>query len=443
MSPSLLAHARAHVPVRGGRARSTAVLTASLVALALLVPTTSARAGSADDDNPCARVRHDPGGVKILATADGQVLTGTDVGDVLDANGHLDVTVNGLGGDDDICGGPGEDVLNGGDGGDWIQGGAGDDVVHGDAGDDYLFGNAGNDEIFGDSGRDSVSVGNGPYGDPSGPSDDDDTADGGEGRDYLDIGAKLEKSAPMTIDAGAGTAIVPRGMSVLFSGFESYSGPGRRATFLGTSADEVLLGGVDLALMGGGNDTVYTGPGSDVYGGSGDDDIEMFDGGSAHGGSGNDLVHLSFEPYSLPHPVTRFGGGAGDDTFTIESYFNDGREWDPDAVDAHFAGGPGTDFIDLKLLEFPVHADLGERVAHWRNSRFVWTHVERFRGSARGDRIRGSRGPDVISGYDGPDVMYGLRGPDVLGGGTGRDVVWGGPGHDVCHAEVRHLCEAR
>lgn len=428
--------------------RRIAALTASLItismaaAMALGASSTSAYAGSVDDDNPCARVRHDPGGVKILATENGQVLTGTDQGDVLDADGHLDVTIDGRGGNDDICGGPGADVLNGGDGGDWIQGRAADDVIHGDGGDDHLFGNAGNDQVFGDSGNDSISVANGVYGEATGPSDDVDTADGGKGDNYLHIDARLGKSAPMTIDAGARTATVPRGMSVTFSGFESYSGPGRRATFLGTPADETLRGGVALALMGGGNDTVFTGPGAVVYGGSGDDDIEMFDGGTAHGGHGNDRANLSFSGYSQP-AETRFGGGAGDDRFSIESFFDDTRTWVPNAVDAHFAGGSGTDAIDLNRLQFPVHADLGERVAHWRNSRFVWSQVESFRGSARDDRMRGTGGPDMISGSDGRDVMYGLRGRDVLIGGRGRDIVWGGPGHDVCHSEVRHLCEAR
>ncbi len=76
--------------------RTVAVLTASLVTIAAAwaVP---AHAGDRGDD-PCIGEHHDTGGVTVRATQDGQVVTGTDQGDVLDANGHLGVTVDGIGG---------------------------------------------------------------------------------------------------------------------------------------------------------------------------------------------------------------------------------------------------------------------------------------------------------------------------------------------------------
>jgi Ca2+-binding RTX toxin-like protein len=231
-------------------------------------------------------------------------------------------------------------------------------------------------------------------------------------------------------------------MSIAFAGFEEYGGPGRRTTFLGTTGDDRLDGGFSLAIMGAGNDHVSSGPRGVVRAGPGDDDVDLVDGGTVHGGAGNDRLSLGFQETSWPDGETTFDGGAGDDRFGIESFYGSGRVWDPDAVDAHFAGGRGTDVIDLKGLRFGVRADLGARVARWKDGRFAWSDVEVFDGSARADLIRGSRGPDVVAADGGPDVVFGLSGDDRLTGGPGNDVVWGGPGRDVCRAERARLCEA-
>lgn len=427
-----------------GQAPSRAAAAASgMLAVASLVMVAPALASGLDQhDDTCVGRHHDAGGVTILATQDGQVLAGTDVADVLDADGHLGVTASGNGGDDFICGGPGADVLDGGGGRDWIQGLGGDDVVHGDEGDDIVEGDAGNDQVFGDAGDDDVAVSNARYGEADGRSHDTDTADGGAGHDELDIGARLGSSTSMTVDASAGTADVPEGMSVDFTGFEAYAGPGRHATFVGSSGDDWVYGGFTVIDLGAGDDYAEIGPAVFARAGAGDDRIEAIDGGTARGGAGNDLLHLTFQEGSLPDGATRFEGGAGDDTFDIDSFYSSGRTWDHDPVDARFQGGAGTDVIDLAHLHFPVRADLGRQRASWDESRFAWSDVEVFDGSARADHLRGSAGDDVVNSQGGRDIVHGLGGDDVLVGGGGRDVLWGGPGHDTCQAEVRHLCEA-
>lgn len=66
------------------------------------------------------------------------------------------VTLNGLGGNDQLRGGTRNDTLNGGTGNDNLDGREGNDVLNGGDGDDRLEGEAGNDTLNGGAGIDQV-----------------------------------------------------------------------------------------------------------------------------------------------------------------------------------------------------------------------------------------------------------------------------------------------
>jgi Ca2+-binding RTX toxin-like protein len=98
-------------------------------------------------------------------------ITGTSGNDTIrigaGLNQHLhnvDVTVYGLGGNDEIYGAfgsdklyghGGKDVLSGGSGSDWLFGGSGNDRILGGSGNDWIYGEAGNDRLKGEDGRDT------------------------------------------------------------------------------------------------------------------------------------------------------------------------------------------------------------------------------------------------------------------------------------------------
>ncbi|KKB09800.1 VCBS domain-containing protein [Devosia chinhatensis] len=85
-------------------------------------------------------------------------LQGSNFADTIYA-GDGDDTVYGGSGDDIIYGEAGDDSLYGGSGNDTIYGGDGDDYIEGGSGDDYLLGGAGDDEIRGGAGSDRIEGG--------------------------------------------------------------------------------------------------------------------------------------------------------------------------------------------------------------------------------------------------------------------------------------------
>jgi Ca2+-binding RTX toxin-like protein len=84
-------------------------------------------------------------------------VTGDAFSNYMDFGGaNFDLTVEGLGRDDEIIGGFGDDYLSSGDGSDAISGGSGADSIFGGAGQDYLFGGEGADQITGGMDADTV-----------------------------------------------------------------------------------------------------------------------------------------------------------------------------------------------------------------------------------------------------------------------------------------------
>ncbi len=188
------------------------------------------------------------------------------------------LTANGGTGSDTIVGTPGADLLNGGDDNDTLSGAGGDDRIVGDRGSDTMNGGTGDDTTVwnngdgtdvmnGDAGTDRVEVNGAPAaGDvftiaPNGPR------------------AKFDRTnlGPFSLDIGTAEALdvnglggddditAQAGISSLLA-IDADGGPGNDALD-GAEGDDTLLGGS-------GNDTINPGGGSDVAdGGEGDDTL--------------------------------------------------------------------------------------------------------------------------------------------------------------------------
>jgi Ca2+-binding RTX toxin-like protein len=102
----------------------------------------------------------------------GEVFTGANGGDTVQAGAGNDTVVGGSGGINVLRGNEGDDSIAGSAGFDDANGNMGNDTIHGNAGDDFSVGGRDNDLLFGDAGSDIVwgNLGN-------------DTCDGGDGAD--------------------------------------------------------------------------------------------------------------------------------------------------------------------------------------------------------------------------------------------------------------------
>jgi Ca2+-binding RTX toxin-like protein len=186
---------------------------------------------------------------------------------------------------------------------DSLDGGAGKDVINGGAGTDMIQGGPGNDAINGGPGADVIHGGA-----------DDDTINGGagiatatdqlygdDGNDVIkvsvgDTGALLDGGAGKDQLYGSGAANAMNGGD----GNDYLSGGGGLDTMHGNAGDDQLKGGTAATQMSGddGNDSLQGGTGNEfLYGGSGNDRLI--------GGGGNDYL----------------AGGAGNDTFVFAAGF--------------------------------------------------------------------------------------------------------------------------
>lgn len=376
-----------------------------------------------------------------------------------------DITLGlaGLGGADNLIGGPLTDVLLGDSGNDSLSGNGGADLLEGGPGDDLL--------------------------------------DGGPGFDSADYSA-----APggVTVDLGVFSAqeTGSAGTDILVNIEE----------IIGSSFDDVLTAGNQGSTLLGedGNDQLIGGPGFDqLRGGAGDDslvDASSFD--SLSGDAGNDFIDgfasYRFDPtgvvinlsgiaievsgspvegrsaidgfgdtdtfgsnttglessnfddqiFGSDDPETLFGrggndavsagggndlilGGSGDDTldggdgFDTASYAEDGLDTAQGAPTqgavVNLATGTATDgFGDTDTLisiENVRGSNLADTITGDDSSNWLF---------ARGgdDTVNGGGGNDLIGGWSGNDTIDGGEGNDIIAGDTGDDTLTGGAGAD-------------
>lgn len=123
------------------------------------------------------------GGIDRLFGGDGNdTLDGGDWNDTLNGNSGFD-SLSGGAGNDMLSGGAGKDVLRGEGGDDTVQGGDFHDIAYGGAGDDSLSGDGGIDVLFGGDGADTLE--GGAWNDDLIGGDGDDLLNGGSGNDAL------------------------------------------------------------------------------------------------------------------------------------------------------------------------------------------------------------------------------------------------------------------
>lgn len=178
------------------------------------------------------------------ATAGSDILSGTDLDDVIDAM-KGDDQVNGYAGDDRLSGGAGDDQMLGGDGNDTLLGESGQDDLHGGFGNDQIDGGEDADKLWGHMGNDTLS-----------------------GRDRNDI---------LKGGAGADTLLGNDGSDGLHGndGNDNLAGGAGEDVLFGGNGDDHLEGGADTArdfLNGGRGDDLLIAQEADVLtGGEGSD----------------------------------------------------------------------------------------------------------------------------------------------------------------------------
>jgi len=240
-----------------------------------------------------------------------RTVNGNGLGNHIQANGGSNgVTLNGIGGNDTLIGGPESDLLDGGDKGDSLVGNGGDDTLLGGA-------NVANDTLLGGVGNDLLDGGLGTA----------DAADGGPGDDII-VNAELTTAPPRF-------AIVNRILTVEGSWGQDL------ITIERTGIDDVIVRVNEIARQ---------------------FDMDVFDGIVLRGNIGFDDLRV-LDPIvagSLVRKVT-LEGGAGNDS--LRGNVGDDVLRGGDGNDQLFAsggrdalfgqsgndtldGGPGPDFLD-------------------------------------------------------------------------------------------------
>ncbi|MGJ4952572.1 calcium-binding protein [Bradyrhizobium sp. HKCCYLS20291] len=316
-----------------------------------------------------AIIMNDPGGNQLYVT------------DLPNAHNNVFVAM-GIGNDSVNLFDSGNDTVYGGDGADVIGGGVGNSSLYGGDGNDSIYGGSGSDTLVGGAGDNYLQAGTGAH---------QLVQAGGSGnnliRDFLSGSSTLVAGTGNdtiwgygndTLIGGSGHVELHGGVnSLLISG----SGAGG-ANALGSGSTHsgeanVMQGGAgaDSLYGGGGNDSLYGGSGSNfLVAGTGSHQLLqagtgntfMFDPGATGGpgtdtlvgGSGNDTImgqqgdyfqdtggagsHNEFWVYGGTGASSTLQGGAGDDSFHIETKIGN------DTI----IGGGGTDLAGFKDRAF-------------------------------------------------------------------------------------------
>lgn len=252
---------------------------------------------------------------------------------------------------------------------DTVYGLAGADTIDGGGGADLMYGGAGNDIYFVDSYTDDGNSGN----------DDQAIELAGEGTDLVNASVSFRLGAEVENLTLTGTAAI--------NGF----GNALANQLTGNSAANLLDGGLgaDRISGGGGDDTLLGGAGADQLDGQ----------------AGAD----------------RMEGGADDDTYTVDTYSNDGNTANDDQV-IELAGG-GNDLVRASV-SFTLGAEV-ERLT------LTGTAAINGTGNALANTLTGNAAANILSGEAGNDTLLGGAGADTLLGGAGVDRLEGGADNDL------------
>ncbi len=348
--------------------------------------------------------------------AGNDTLSGTGSGDWIYGGEGSDL-VAGQGGDDTLYGGTGADTLIGGAGADRLEGGDGDDSLHGGGDADTLLGGEGTDRLDGGDGNDLLDGGAGA-----------DTLQGEAGADMLVGGAGADSLAggdgDDTLDGGAGADRLAggRGHDLYQAddrGDQVAEAPGEGRDTVVASIDYVLPAHVEVlvlaagALRGTGDALANLITGNDaanlLSGGAGDD--TLVGGGGVDrllGGKGDDAL----DGASGLGEMDWLAGGAGNDTFKVDSAADVVVEAPGEGIDTLLADMPGG------ICTLPAHVEA-----------LVLLGTTRIgQGNALDNAITGNAAANWLMGGAGRDTLDGGAGNDMLFGGVGADLFLFGPG---------------
>jgi Ca2+-binding RTX toxin-like protein len=263
----------------------------------------------------------------------------------------------GRGGNDTLMGFAGLDILMGELGDDSLLGGDDADLLDGGDGNDFLAGDKGNDTMIGGSGNDRFQWVDG---------DGNDVIVGGDGIDELIFNGSATQGDGISLSQSGSDIILQRNnlvpATLTIQGIERFN------AINGGGGDDVLTvsnldatSGVEfIKFVGGdGNDRLIAsnvsaninasgGNGNDFLSGSNGNDTLLGDRGNdtISGGNGNDLIKGAESSNLGRGEIDTLIGGAGQDTFVLDNFYNDGSP---------FTDGRG-DFA--RILDFKVGEDL-------------------------------------------------------------------------------------
>jgi Ca2+-binding RTX toxin-like protein len=262
---------------------------------------------------------------------------------------------------------------------DTIYGMAGNDTIDGGAGADYMDGGIGNDVFYVETYSEDGFTGN-----------DDrvvEAAGGGTDLVYASISYRLAAEVE----------------NLTLTGASAINGTGNTLAnvITGNSAGNILSGEQ-------GHDTIYGGAGDDaLFGGAGNDTLD--------GGVGADILD----------------GGLDNDTFSVDTFSEDGNAANDDQV-IELAGGGTADLVNSSV-SYRL-ADQVERLTLTGTAAINGTGNDLdnvITGNAAANTIAGATGNDTLTGSGGDDWLFGGEGSDMLDGGAGIDQLDGGAANDT------------
>lgn len=323
-----------------------------------------------------------------------------------------------------------------GPGNDFFTTGSGDDLIDGAEGNDTLDAGAGDDTVFGGLGNDSLRVGTDPGNDEYYGGDGDDTlqmgagnaldlAYGGSGDDTIQLDYRLA-TGPVSLVFGPNCTVLLGGVAgIAISGVENL-------TINGTNGNDFVQGGK-------GNDSISLDLGIDTaLGGAGDDTIWVQDRFTAEGGNGTDKLGLNMASvntgvvFTMSSSVTLampgFNGtatgferveiatGSGNDSLTGA---NKDDLLQGNAGNDTLTGLGGNDRLILGSGADVAYGGAGD------------DNINPSGTTGSGALIYGGSGNDTVSGYQLSDTIYGGADDDEIQGLGGSDLLYGDAGNDT------------
>ena len=409
----------------GGPGNDTAAYRLSHAGVEVSLHDGTARGGDAEGDTfAMEMVEHTDGdgNTQMVELPDIENLTGSGHADILEGD-LRDNRLEGLGGADELIGGPGSDTAaySLSYGGVWVNlhdGTAQGGDAEGDtfAGIENLTGSGYTDVLTGNSGANRLEGGAG-----------NDFLEGRDGADELVGGPGLDSAMYRDSPAGVevrlhdGTArgghaegdTFPVMQTIDYVDTDGVAGEVEVTDIehlYGSDFDDILASDFGSNLLAGfsGNDELYGREGNDsLFGGTGDDEL---DGGKGHdfltGGPGADALR-------------------GGDGFDWADYASSASGVEVNLHDGSARGGDagGDTFPGRKTIKFIDGAGVMQSAEI--------SDIEALNGSMYDDVLVGDRGDNRIEGMDGNDVLDGRGGDDLLSGEAGADIIRGGDGTDT------------